>query len=116
MRATDPRPELAAMPAESLAPAAAALAGACAEDISAGPPPLFLLAPGGKPPPFFSPPARREGLGAGLSARRGVAGLHGRWPPPGLPRKRGRRKEEASPRAGRRSARGQLHARNGYSI
>ena len=105
MTATDPRPELAAMPAERLAPAAAALAGACAEDMSAAPPPLFLLAPGGKPPPFFSPPARREGLGASLSARRGVAGLHGRWPPPGLPRKRGRRSKS-----------GEAHARNGYSI
>ncbi len=202
MTATDPRPELAAMPAERLAPAAAALAEACAEDMSAGPPPedgralaerhragraalshlrqfiglldraaahmpepeqapagepgsghdgsenvycfgkrqyagrlttpafrgwlarqerreaadmaareaaagggggwqsppahvepppLSLLASGGRPPPLCSPPARREGLGEGLSARRGVAGLHGRWPPPGLPRKRGRR-------------------------
>ena len=104
MTATDPRPGLAAMPAERLAPAAAALAGACAEDITAAPP-LFLLAPGGKPLPFFSPPARREGPGAGLSARRGVAGLHGRWHPPGLPRKRGRRSKS-----------GEAHARNGYSI
>ncbi len=39
MTATDPRPALAAMPAERLAPAAAALAEACAEDISAAPPP-----------------------------------------------------------------------------
>ena len=39
MTATDPRPGLAAMLAERLAPAAAALAGACAEDISAAPPP-----------------------------------------------------------------------------
>ena len=39
MTATDPRPELAAMLAERLAPAAAALAGACAEDMSAAPPP-----------------------------------------------------------------------------
>ena len=39
MTATDPRPALAAMPAERLAPAAAALAGACAEDTSAAPPP-----------------------------------------------------------------------------
>ncbi len=38
MRATDPCPELAAMLAERLAPAAA-LAGACAADISAAPPP-----------------------------------------------------------------------------
>ena len=38
MTATD-RPALAAMPAERLAPAAAALAGACAADISAVPPP-----------------------------------------------------------------------------
>ncbi len=68
MTATDPRPALAAMPAERLAPAAAALAGACAEDIGAGPPPLFLLTPGRRPPLFFSPPARREGPGAGLSA------------------------------------------------
>ena len=39
MTATDPRPALAAMLAERLAPAAAALASACAEDISAAPPP-----------------------------------------------------------------------------
>ena len=39
MTRTDPRPELAAMLAERLAPAAAALAGACAEDIPAAPPP-----------------------------------------------------------------------------
>ena len=39
MTATDPRPALAAMPAERLAPAAAALAEACAEDMSAAPPP-----------------------------------------------------------------------------
>ena len=39
MTATDPRPALAAMLAERLAPAAAALAGACAEDMSAAPPP-----------------------------------------------------------------------------
>ena len=39
MTATDPRPALAAMLAERLAPAAAALAEACAEDISAAPPP-----------------------------------------------------------------------------
>ena len=36
MTATDPRPELAAMLAERLVPAAAAPASACAEDISAG--------------------------------------------------------------------------------
>ncbi len=40
MRATDPRPGLAAMPAERLAPAAAALASAYAEEMSAGPPPI----------------------------------------------------------------------------
>ena len=39
MTATDPRPGLAAMLAKRLAPAAAALAGACAEDMSAAPPP-----------------------------------------------------------------------------
>ena len=39
MTATDPRPVLAAMLAEKLAPAAATLAGACAEDMSAAPPP-----------------------------------------------------------------------------
>ena len=39
MTATDPRPALAAMLAKRLAPAAAALAGACAEDMSAAPPP-----------------------------------------------------------------------------
>ena len=39
MTATDPRPELAAMLAERLAPAAAALATAYAEDMNAGPPP-----------------------------------------------------------------------------
>ncbi len=39
MTATDPRPELAAMLLERLAPAAEALAAACAEDIGAGPPP-----------------------------------------------------------------------------
>ncbi len=39
MTATDPRTGLAAMLAERLAPAAAALAGACAEDMSAAPPP-----------------------------------------------------------------------------
>ncbi len=39
MTATDPRPALAAMPAERLAPAAEALAEARAEDISAAPPP-----------------------------------------------------------------------------
>ncbi len=39
MTATDPRPELAAMLAERLAPAAATLAGAYAEDMSAGPMP-----------------------------------------------------------------------------
>ena len=39
MTATDPRPELAAMLLERLAPAAEALAAACAEDIDAGPPP-----------------------------------------------------------------------------
>ncbi len=39
MTATDPRPELAAMLLERLAPAAEALAASCAEDIGAGPPP-----------------------------------------------------------------------------
>ena len=39
MTATDPRPALAAMLAEKLAPAARALAEAYAEDMSAGPPP-----------------------------------------------------------------------------
>ena len=39
MTATDPRPELAAMLLERLAPAAEALAAACAQDIDAGPPP-----------------------------------------------------------------------------
>ena len=47
MTATDPRPALAAMPAERLAPAAAALAGACAEDMNAGPPPEDDRAPAG---------------------------------------------------------------------
>ncbi len=47
MTATDPRPELAAMLAESLAPAAAALAGACAEDMNAGQPPEDDRAPAG---------------------------------------------------------------------
>ena len=45
MAATDPRPALAAMLAERLAPAAAALAGACAEDMSAVPPPEDDRAP-----------------------------------------------------------------------
>ena len=39
MTATDPRSQLAAMPAEKLAPAATALAEAYAEDMSAAPPP-----------------------------------------------------------------------------
>ena len=39
MTATDPRPQLAAMPAARLAPAAEALAEACAEDMGAAPPP-----------------------------------------------------------------------------
>ena len=39
MTATDPRPALAAMPAEKLAPAAEALAAACAEDAGPEPPP-----------------------------------------------------------------------------
>ena len=39
MTATDPRPQLAAMLLERLAPAAEALAEACAQDIDAGPPP-----------------------------------------------------------------------------
>ena len=39
MTATDPRPELAAALLERLAPAAEALAAACAGDIDAGPPP-----------------------------------------------------------------------------
>ena len=39
MTAADPRPALAAMLAERLAPAAAALAAACAEDMSAAPTP-----------------------------------------------------------------------------
>ncbi len=94
MTATDPRPGLAAMPAERLAPAAAALAGACAEDISAGPPPLFLLTPGRRPPLFFSPPARREGPGAVLSARQGFAELR---PPLPLARKRERRSSGLAP-------------------
>ncbi len=47
MTATDPCPALAAMPAERLAPAAAALAEACAEDISAAPPPEDDRAPAG---------------------------------------------------------------------
>ncbi len=45
MTATDPRPALAAMLAERLAPAAAALAEACAEDMSAVPPPEDDRAP-----------------------------------------------------------------------
>ena len=94
MTATDPRPELAAMLAERLAPAAVALAGACAEDISAAPPPLFLLTPGRRPPLFFSPPARREGPGAGLSAQRSFAGLR---PPLPLARKRERRSSGLAP-------------------
>ncbi len=39
MTATDPHPGLAAMLVEKLTPAAEALAGACAEDMNAGPPP-----------------------------------------------------------------------------
>ncbi len=57
MTATDPRPALAAMPAESLAPAAAALAGACAEDMSAGPPPVcpsLRLRPSRSPGPAMT--------------------------------------------------------------
>ena len=39
MTETDPRPQLAAKPAARLAPAAAALAEACAQDMNAAPPP-----------------------------------------------------------------------------
>ncbi len=61
MTATDPRPGLAAMLAERLAPAAAALAGACAEDISAAPPPEDDRAPFLGPAPLFVTPAPEPG-------------------------------------------------------
>ena len=47
-------------------------------------------------PPVL-PSRPREGLGEGLSTRRAWSGPHGRWPPPGLPRKRGRRRSAAAP-------------------
>ncbi len=47
MRATDP--QLAAMPAERLAPAAAALVTACVEEMSAGPQPEVEARTGGSP-------------------------------------------------------------------
>ena len=42
------------------------------------------------------PSRLQEGLGEGPSTRRAFAKPHGRWPPPGLPRKRGRRAIEAA--------------------
>ena len=95
MTATDPRPELAAMLAERLASAAAALAGACAEDIGAGPPPLFLLTHARQEAASVLLLSRlREGPGAGLSAQRGFAGLR---PPLPLARKRERRSSGLAP-------------------
>ena len=38
----------------------------------------------------LSPLPLAGGVGGGSSSTAGLAGLHGRWPPPGLPRKRGR--------------------------
>ena len=45
--------------------------------------------------PSPNPSRLREGLGEGPSTRRGSAKPHGRWPLPGLPRKRGRRRVAA---------------------
>ena len=45
--------------------------------------------------PILLPSRLREGLGEGPAARRAFAGPHGRRPPPGLPRKRGRRNRGA---------------------
>ncbi len=53
MTAPDPRPALAAMLAEKLAPAAAALAAAYAEDMSAAPPPSCPDAPPSSCPDLF---------------------------------------------------------------
>ena len=52
-------------------------------------PPPFPLAEAAPPP---LPSRLREGSGEGLPARRALAKPPGRWPPPGLPRKRGRRR------------------------
>ena len=123
----------AAMPAERLAPAASADAKAAptqpppqaGEELSGGARPAFLQAGREEfgPSPFFSPPAGREGPGAGLSARRGVAGLR-----PPLPLARKRAPTRPPPQAGEEVCggglsglpagplSGQLHARNGYSI
>ena len=73
MTATDPRPELAAMPAARLAPAAEALAASYKQDMSAGPPP-HSCHPRAPTTPAPLPPPRKRGpsFGSGGRCRRSI--------------------------------------------